>query len=164
GCKVSTDAERAKLARLMTAMVTRYKDRVAYWQLYNEMDNTSEAFDQQYDLGGCFGTASGTTATQDGRDNYARMLETVGAAIHAADPNAKVVHGPVVSGSFVGTCPPGNPNCIFDGGFAKGVLAKLKADGMLDRVDLLSTHYFSSQDPIFHASGPDLLGRITSLR
>jgi hypothetical protein len=160
-CRVSTDAERARLADFMTAAVNRYKDRVKYWQLYNEMDNTSEAFDQQYDLGGCFGTASGTTPTQAGRDTYARTLETVGAAIHTADPQAKVISGALVSGNYLSAeC----PTCLFDSSFGPGVLASLKANGTLDRVDYLAVHYFSSQAETFKTSGPDLLGRVNKLR
>jgi hypothetical protein len=160
-CKVSTDAERQHLADFMTALVTRYKDRVKYWQLYNEMDNTSEAFDQQYDLGGCFGTATGVTPTADGRNNYARMLETVGAAIHAADADGKVVSGALVSGNYISQeC----PTCLFDIDFGTGVMQKLREDDALDQLDYVAVHFFSSQHPTFDEYGSDLLGRVSKLR
>ena len=160
-CKVSNNDERTNLANFLTALVARYKDQVKHWQLYNEMDNTSEAFDQRFDLGGCFGTASGTTPTQAGRDNYAQMLEVVGTAIHGTDPAAKVVSGALVSGNFLdSSC----PTCLFDSDFIRGVLAKLKADGMLDRLDAVAVHYFSEQAVFFNAFGPDLLGRVNKLR
>jgi hypothetical protein len=160
-CKINTDAERQNLADFMTALVTRYKDRVSYWQLYNEMNNTSEAFDRQYDLGGCFGTASGATPTQSGRDSYARMLETVGAAIHDADANAQVVSGAVMSGNFFG---PMCPTCLFDIDFAQGMLNTLKKRGSLDQLDVLAVHFYSSQHDGYDPYGPDLLGRVTKLR
>ena len=160
-CRLTTDAERTNLAKFMTALVTRYKDQVKYWQLYNEMDNTSEAFDRQNDLGGCFGTASGTTPTSQGREDYARTLETVGAAIHAADSNAKVLTGGLVSGNHLSSsC----PTCLFDADFARGVMSSLKSHGTLDRVDYLAVHFFSSQSVDYVAYGPDLLGRVARLR
>ena len=160
-CKVTTGGERANLADFMTALVNRYKDRVKYWQLYNEMNNTSEAFDKQYDLGGCFGTASGTTPTQEGRDNYARMLDTVGTAIHEADPDAQVVSGAVMSGNSIG---PACPTCLFDVDFARGMLSSLKNRGALDQLDYVAVHFYSSQHDAYDAYGPDLLGRVNKLR
>ncbi|MCA1648162.1 MAG: hypothetical protein LC797_22785 [Chloroflexi bacterium] len=108
-CKLSSDPERANLATFMTTLVNRYKgilpdgahvgqtSRVKYWQLYNEAENTSEAFDTANDLGGCFGTINGTVPTDPGRSSYAQMLETVGQAIHNADSTASVVGAGLVS-------------------------------------------------------------------
>jgi len=160
-CKVTTDTEQRRLADFLTALVNRYKDRVGYWQLYNEMDNTSEAFDRQNDLGGCFGTASGSTPTRQGREEYARTLAIVGTAIHRADSRAKVVTGAMVSGNHLS---PAHPDYLFDADFAKGVLAKLKDDGALDQLDYVAVHFFSSQAADYNNSGSDLLGRVEKLR
>jgi hypothetical protein len=160
-CKVTTGRERENLAGFLTALVNRYKDRVHYWQLYNEVDNTSEAFDRQYDLGGCFGTADGGRPTQAGRDDYARMLEVVGAAIHDADSDAKVVSGAVTNGGFVG---PACPTCLFDDDFAQGMLNSLRHEGALDQLDVVALHYYSSQHAFSAAYGPDLLGSVEKLR
>jgi hypothetical protein len=177
-CQVVTDPERQLLAAFATAIVSRYKTtipdgplagqtaNVKFWQFYNEAQNTSEVFDTQHDLGGCFGTlnASGTP-TQEGRDNYAALLETVGPAVHATDQTASVVMSPEVSGSYTDDprCQPGW-DCIFDRGFLQGVFTKLRTDARLADVDVVSVHYFSSQAPDFSHLGADLIGRVGSLR
>src|SRR5262249_34630753 len=161
-CRIGSPSERAALADFMTAMASRYAGVVHYWILYNEPDNTNIAFDAVNGLGGCFGTSIGTTPTQTGRDDYALMLESAGAAIHAADPQARVVAGSVVSGNYLSS---GCPTCLFDLVFLKGVMATLRSHGTLGSLDAVSVHYFSSQAGTWGTeANHDLLGRITALR
>lgn len=181
-CKLSSDGERGQLASFLSTLTTRYRAAipdgplagtmasVKYWQLYNEVDNTSESFDQLANLGGCFGTRDGSyNATPDGRDSYARMLESAGSAIHAADPNAFVVMAGVASGNYArgqgaSTCAT-TTLCLFDPDFLKGVVGDLQNHGTLDRLDMVAVHFFSSQAGLFGLTGPpDLIGRIDQLR
>ncbi|MBA2450380.1 MAG: hypothetical protein H0V51_20390, partial [Chloroflexi bacterium] len=122
-------------------------------------------FDQALDLGGCFGTRDGTVATQQGRDDYARMIEAAGAAVKAADPEARVVMGGVVGGAYTDSAGPGclidwdparpkSAYCIFDRYFVKGVMGALIARGSQSRIDWVSIHLF----------GDNLIGRIARLR
>ena len=188
--RVTSDVERARLARFVTALVRRYQGTipdgpqagqyvgVKYWQLYNEPDNAGGAPGRpiSMDLSACFGfaTIDGSTPTQAGRDNYARMLEVVGLAVHTTDPAGKVVLGGISSGNYTADARPGCPlgpyfGCTFDFDFLPGVLSSLKAHGTLDRVDAISVHIYSSQtgpSPGGWAAygGPDLIGRISYLR
>jgi hypothetical protein len=175
-CTITTPTERANLAAFVDAVVRRYSGSipdgplagrsvtVKYWQFYNEMDFTSPAIEAISDLGGCFGTATGSTATQTGRDNYARMLEAAGLAAHTADPDSKVVMGGVASSNYLSpTCP--LAQCPFDQGFMQGVLTSLKNNGTLSRLDAVAVHYFSSQTGLWTSPGAtDLVGRIVTTR
>jgi hypothetical protein len=178
-CRIASDAERQRLASFAQTLVKRYAGKlpdgklsgslasISAVQLYNEPDNTSEEFDSVNDLGGCFGTRDGTAATQDGRDAYAWMLESVGTAVHAASPTVHVVTGGVVSGNYTelasSACPV-ESSCLFDRGFLRGVLSTLRNDDALDRLDEVAVHFYSSQGALFLDAGPDLVGRIEHLR
>ena len=162
-CNITTDEERENLANLMTLLVNRYKDQVGIWMLYSEIER----------VGHCFGTGDeDNQPTQEGRDNYAKMVEVVGDAIHAADPDAKLITTGLVSGNFAAF---GCPQCGFDGEFLNGMLRKLKEDGKLDSLDYVAVHWYSSQagqDPTaeYHATnwstygGIGLVGRISKIR
>jgi hypothetical protein len=157
-CTLTTDAERQQLAAFMGTLATRYRGVV--WQLYNEMDNTSEAADTEFDLGGCFGTVGADrVATASGRVSYAAALEAASGTIRAADPTAALAAGGVASGGFT-DIPGGN----FDRGFLPGVLAQLKEDDSLNSLDYVAVHFYSSQAGTFSAAGTDLLGRVAQLR
>jgi hypothetical protein len=180
-CKIADDPERARLASFLGTMVSRYKGAipdgplagtvtsVKYWQLYNEADNNSEAYDQAVDTGGCFGTHdAGYTSTQAGRDSYAAMVESAGSAIHTADPNAFVVMAGAASGNYASgggapycTYPP-SIHCLFDPFFTREVVRDLVAHGTLDRLDMVAVHFFSSQSGDF--GNTDIVGRIEALR
>jgi len=156
-CSVTSDFERERLATFVGTVAARYPSVV--WQLYNEMDNTSVAFDSQYDLGGCFGTLGPDgTPSVDGRVQYALAIEAVGAALRAADPGAQLAAGGVASGNFTET------KGLFDRAFLPGVLAQLKGDASLDSLDYVAVHFFSSQAGDYVTAGRDLLGRINQLR
>jgi hypothetical protein len=175
-CTITTPAERANLAAFVDAVVRRYSGSipdgplagrsvtVKYWQFYNEMDFTIPAIEAISDLGGCFATASGSTATQTGRDNYARTIEAVGLAAHNADPDSKVVMGGVASSNYLSPlCP--LAQCPFDRDFMQGVLTSLKSNGTLNRLDAVGVHYFSSQTGLWTTPGAtDLVGRIVGTR
>jgi hypothetical protein len=175
-CTITTDAERAALARFVGKLVQRYSGTIPdgplagrlvlakYWQLYNEMDFSSPSIEATSDLGGCFATASGATPTQTGRDNYARMLEAVGLTAHTTDPNSKIVMGGVASSNYLSPlCPVAL--CPFDPGFIPGVLGSLRGRGTLDRLDAVGVHYFSAQAPLWARPGaPDLVGRVIATR
>jgi len=82
----------------LTVLVNRYKGapyNVKYWELYNEPDIKDPSTDRGELFGGCWGN--------DGAA-YAQMLAVAEAAIHAADPEAKVLLGPLAyewwSGDF----------------------------------------------------------------
>ncbi len=156
-CSLSTDLERQRLADFLGVLAARYTGVV--WQLYNEMDNTSVAFDTVYDLGGCFATvAADGTPSADGRARYALAIEAAGAAVHAADPSAQLATGGVASGNFT------EARGIFDRVFLPGVLAQLKQDNSLGSLDYVTVHYYSSQLGTYAATGQDLLGRVNQLR
>jgi hypothetical protein len=104
------------------------------------------------------------------------MLETVGAAIHAADPGARVVSSALSSGAFVTL--PGcagadfDTACRVDPDFLRGIVTTLKARGALGQLDVIAVNYFSSQGAIFGTPqlenwaqlGPDHVGRVAGLR
>jgi hypothetical protein len=74
-----------EFGQFLTALVTRYNQspyNVKYWELYNEPDIKDSGQGAQY--GGCWGNNGA---------EYAQMLETADAAIHGADPEAKVLLG-----------------------------------------------------------------------
>ncbi|NNJ09778.1 hypothetical protein EKD04_005515 [Chloroflexales bacterium ZM16-3] len=66
-------------AEFASAVVTRYKDRIHYWQVWNEPDN------------GIYWRPQPNPAA------YATLLKTVSSAIKAADPSAQVLSAGVVS-------------------------------------------------------------------
>ena len=162
-CTITTEQERAHLGEFMTMLATRYKDLVSTWMLYSEIER----------VGYCFGTGDADgQPTQEGRDNYALMVEVVGDAIHAADPDAKLSMEGLVSGNFA---VPGCLHCSFDGGFLKGVLGRLREDNKLGSLDYVGLHWYSSQggqDPMQEYpagdwaayGGVDLIGRVSKLR
>ena len=68
----------AEFGEIMRILATRYRGRIHSWELWNEPDN------RDYWLG---------TAAQ-----YAALLETGAAAVHAADPQLEVVSGGLAGG------------------------------------------------------------------
>jgi hypothetical protein len=74
-----------EFSEFLTALVTRYSQppyNVKYWELYNEPDITDIGQGEGY--GGCWGNNGA---------EYAQMLAAADAAIHGADPEAKVLMG-----------------------------------------------------------------------
>jgi hypothetical protein len=165
-CKITTPTERTRMVQFVTALVQRYGSAIGNLEFYNEPDNTDQTLG--VDLGGCFGTASGTTPTQEGRDNYALMIESAAAAAKAANPQIKIFFGGVASSNYLGE--PGTslafcPTCKFDRDFLRGTLARVRNDGKLALIDVVAVHYFSDQAQFWSTPGnPDLLGRIASVR
>lgn len=157
-CTLTTDAERQQLAAFVGALAGRYQGVV--WQLYNEEDNTSVAYDTLTDVGGCFGTASGGVATTTGRVQYARAIEAVATAVHNADPTAQIAAGGVASANYLGP----TFNGAFDQDFIPGVVAQLKQDNSLSTLNYVTVHFYSSQAWIYSAMGPDLVGRVNKFR
>jgi len=77
-----------ELREFLRELVNRYKGppyNMKYWELYNEPD-IKVASPQGELYGGCWGN-NGTA--------YAQMLAVAGAAIHGADPEARVLLGPL---------------------------------------------------------------------
>jgi hypothetical protein len=175
-CTITNDTERANLARFVEAVVRRYSGTIPdgplagrpimarYWQFYNEMDYSSPELEATIDLGGCFATSNDRLPTHEGRDHYARMIEAVGPAVRATDPNGKVVMGGVASSNYLSRdCP--LARCPFDPGFIKAVVQTLRSHGTLDRLDAVAVHYYSSQSVFWSAPGaPDLVGRVAATR
>ena len=165
-CKITTATERTRLAQFTTALVQRYGSALGNLEFYNEPDNVDP--DLGVILGGCFGTVNGTTPTQQGRDDYALMIESAAAAARAANPNIKIFFGGLASSNYIGPAgapAPFGPTNKFDRDFLRGALSKLKNDGRINLIDAVSVHYFSEQTVFWSTPGnPDLLGRIAGLR
>jgi len=166
-CKLTTATERTRLAQYTTALVQHFGTKINAIEFYNEPDNTNQPLGVL--LGGCFGTQSGGTVTQQGRDDYALALEAGAAAARAANAQIKVFFGGLASSNYLGpTGPapsPSCPTCDFDRDFLRFVLAKIKNDGKINLIDAIALHYFSEQTVFWSTPGnPDLLGRIQGLR
>ena len=155
-CTLTSATERQHLADLMSALASRYHGVV--WQLYNEEDNTSPTADAQSGLGGCFGTANGTTPTATGEQLYAQAIQAASTAVRAADPTAQVAMGGVASANYLGQ------GGTFDPNFVPGVLSALKQSSSLASLDYVAVHYYSSQDFLYARTGTDLVGRLAQLR
>jgi hypothetical protein len=75
-----------EFSQFLTALVTRYSQppyNVKYWELYNEPDIHREDWYGE-DIGGCWGNHGA---------EYAQMLAAADAAIHGADPEARMLLG-----------------------------------------------------------------------
>jgi len=183
-CQITTAQQQALFAEFMAAMVTRYSGRngaipdgqyagqktnIKYWGLYNEVNNTLPSVGSNY--GGCFGTLDGSgRPTTAGPTTYAQLIATVGPAIHAADPDAKVVYAGLPSAQFINTppfCPAtATDSCPFDRAFFTVSLQALKQLGALNQLDVTMLNYYSSHQINWgwEAYGTDLVGRIRGFR
>jgi len=79
-----------EFANFLTALVTRYKAQVKYWEIWNEPDAAKDsALNSGYY--GCWGDPSDTTYY--GGSYYSQMLSQAYTAIKNADPQAQVIVG-----------------------------------------------------------------------
>lgn len=86
-----------KFASYMYDMVTRYKGKIAYWQVWNEPDFPSG------DLGTGTTGSNGATRYWDGSvQQYVRLLKVAYTLVHGIDPAAKVTLGGLGYESYLG--------------------------------------------------------------
>jgi len=183
-CLIATAQQHALFRDFMTVLVNRYSGNhgpipdgtqagkfanIKYWAIYNEVNNSIPAIGDNF--GGCFGTVDATgKPTTAGPTNYATLLATVGPAIHAADPGARVVYAGLPSAQFIGTAPFCQPvatnTCPFDPAFFTVSLQVLRQLGAINQVDVTMLNYYSSHEINwgFEAFGKDLIGRILEFR
>ena len=117
-CSAIRSDRLADFAAFLTALVNRYKApafNVHVWELGNEVDIDYRAVlaDSFY---GCWGNAD--DKTYYGGKQYGEMLKVAGAAIHAADPSAKVVIGGLITHIWEG-----NPARSYTDQFLRGALS-----------------------------------------
>ncbi len=78
-------------ARFLEAVVTRYRGRVSYWELGNEVDVDPSLLDRDLqDLFGCWGDIDDPYY---GGRHYGEMLKVVAPVIRNADPEAHIITG-----------------------------------------------------------------------
>jgi hypothetical protein len=115
--------------RFLRALAARYPN-VKYWGLYNEPDN---AHGEAHSTGGCFG---GEDLDGNGKPDYAdfaAQLQIAWRAIHAGNPNAKLVVGAIAHDNFdEATAPPGYPGAgkggIFNARFLDNLFGYMQAN------------------------------------
>ncbi len=133
-------------AQFLRQLAARYPD-VTYWALYNEPDN---AHGEASSTGGCFG---GDDLDGNGKPDYAdyaAQLAIAWRALHAANPRAQLVLGPLAFDNFdSATAPSGYPGGgqggIFNAHFLDQLFSYMQAQPLPPGekyLDLLGFNYY----------------------
>ena len=115
--------------RFLRALAARYP-KVKYWGLYNEPDN---AHGVEHSTGGCFGGDDIDGNGKPDSEDFAKQLQIAWRAIHAGNPDAKLVVGAIAHDNFdKATVPPGYPGAgeggIFNARFLDNVFGYMQAN------------------------------------
>jgi len=137
--------------QFLRQLAARYPN-VTYWALYNEPDN---AYGEAASTGGCFG---GDDVDGNGKPDYAdyaAQLQVAWRALHAGNPDAKLVVGAIAFDNFdQATAPPGYPGGgnggIFNAKFLDNLFAYMQANPPPPGeryFDLLGFNYYNIYGP-----------------